>query len=1137
MAKEPAETEILNTREMGPSALRPGAVLSERYRLDAEIGSGGMGLVFRATDLELQREVAVKVLLATLADDTARQRLQREARAAAALNHPHIVAVHDVGEDRGRPFFVMELVPGPTLGQARPSDLDEIVVVAKQICAALEHAHTTGIVHRDLKPDNVLFAAAGDCDTIKLADLGLAVPARDVRLTAEGAIVGTASYMAPEQALGQTVDGRADLYALGVILYELCAGRTPFTGDDPLAIISQHVHAAPVPPRIRNAQITPALEAVILRLLAKEPGRRYGSASETAAALEKALAEPTAATDAETVGAIVLLDALSRGRLVGRVEELKQTRELWRRALGGQGHALLISGDPGAGKTRLAREILIQAGLDGAAMLTGACYEYEATTPYLPFVEAFRAWIRRLDDDDHLREMLGEVAPEIAKLAPELTARLGPFPVRDELAPHEERLYFFDAMARVFRALAAERGLIFYIDDLHWADSSTLGLLGHLLRTLHDEAVLFVASYREIELDRAHPLAKALVEWNRERLSTRIALRPFDREETRRHLEALLDEDISTELAAVVFRETEGNPFFVEEVVKALIEEGVFRREHGHWERCEVTDLIIPQSVKAAIGNRLDRVSEDCNGVLRAAAVLGKNFAFTELSLTAGDLGEDALLDALDEAVAAQLIMADRDERFAFTHDKIREVLYEELNPIRRRRLHMATAKGLLAEGDAAVETLAHHFIEGGDLEQGLRFAKKAAQEAESVFAYVEAIEAYSRAVECAEALGRDDERALLEEAIGDAYTDSGQMIAARSHYERALGLVSDPLARTRLLCRAGASCVQTVDPVGLEYIREAQANFNADTDPADIALALSIEARFHHLAGQHRRAITLLERAADLLEHQDATSPQANPASSRITEVYAYLSGAHQHLGLYEDANRWARKTVAFGEKHGVPRAQAIGFEFLGENSFGRGEWQKGLEYAAKEREIAERIRSREHLGWVCFIETLCAIRLKDVDFAERALAEGLDLARASGENRLHSLLLSQRSWCHVLRGELDEALEASAAAIAEADAGGIYYMRVEARRGGAHTHFARGEFDQALVLANESDALNEGKESIAASLYIGPLHVEILVAAGRLDEARNQAEVFADLAAGCQSPFYVSEAERVLELVAGAG
>src|SRR5207253_9496578 len=165
--------------------------------------------------------------------------------------------------------------------------------------------------------------------------------------------------------------------------------------------------------------------------------------------------------------------------------------------------------------------------------------------------------------------------------------------------------------------------------------------------------------------------------------------------ETSAQLGALLGENVSGDFTDAVFRETEGNPFFVEEVLKALIEKGSVRRESGRWQRCDVDQLVIPQSVKEAIGSRLDRVSPECNEVLRTAAVLGKTFTFAELVATAGAQGEDALLDALDEAVATQLINADRSESFTFTHDKIREVLYEELNPIRRRRLHRQAAEGL----------------------------------------------------------------------------------------------------------------------------------------------------------------------------------------------------------------------------------------------------------------------------------------------------------------------------------------------------------------------------------------------------------------------------------------------------------
>src|SRR5215207_6542580 len=687
----------------------PGTILRERYRLDSELGRGGMGTVYRATDLELQREVAVKVLSATSQNSDARERLVREARAAAALNHPHIVTIHDVGEANGFPFLVMELVGGPRLSQARPTDLSRVVSIAVQICAALEHAHDNSIVHRDLKPDNILLSGTSESSNVKLADLGLALPAYGVRISRVGVIVGTAAYMAPEQALGQTVDGRADLYALGVLLYDLTTGRVPFTGDDPLTMISQHVHAPVVPPRVLRPDLPPALEAIIIRLLAKDPAQRFSSAAETRAALLDSLTSKDEPAATDSAPAVAILDALARGRLVGRNEELAEARELWQRAREGRGHAVLLSGEPGAGKSRLAREITIQAAVDGAVVLSGGCYEYEAATPYLPFVEAFRRWVREEKSDDKLRESLGDAAIQIAKPAPEIETRLGSFPERQAAGAHEERLLFFDAVAQVFSNIARRQSLLFYADDLHWADRGTLWLLGHLLRQLRNERVLIVGAYRETELDRAHPLAKSLVDWNRERLITRIALRRFNESETGDQLGALLGERVSGEFAVAVHRETEGNPFFVEEVLKALIEKGSVRREGGRWHRCDMDQLLIPQSVKEAIGNRLDRVSQDCNDVLRVAAILGKVFTFEELT-AAAERNEDVLLDSLDEAVNAQLIAAGSGDSFSFTHDKIREVLYEELNPIRRRRLHRHVAEGLEKQREkfpCAVEKLA----------------------------------------------------------------------------------------------------------------------------------------------------------------------------------------------------------------------------------------------------------------------------------------------------------------------------------------------------------------------------------------------------------------------------------------------
>ncbi|MBD3161522.1 MAG: protein kinase, partial [Candidatus Latescibacteria bacterium] len=612
------ETRRLETGAVPAHRFPAGRVLGGRYRLEEELGRGGMGVVLRAEDTELRRSVAVKVLTAGEGDEESRSRFLREARAAAALNHPGLVTVHDVGEDEGDPFLVMELVEGVDLSSAPASELAETLAIALQVCEALEHVHGRGIVHRDLKPANVMRVGSADSTKVKLADLGLALARGAMRVTGSHAIVGTVAYMAPEQALGREVDVRADLYALGAMLYEMTTGRPPFTGDDPLGVVSQHVHAPVVPPRALRPSIPMAMERVILRLLAKDPEQRYANAGEVRAALEATRDggdEPSEAAPA----AVAVLEALSRGRMVGRAQELNEGREIWRRALGGRSHCLLISGEPGAGKTRLSRELLLQAELDGAVVMAGGCYEYEATTPYLPFVEAFRRWVHARDDET-LRAALGDRGPMLAKLAPELTGRLGPFPERTELPPAEERILLFESVARTLAALAERGGLLLFLDDLHWADGGTLWLLSYLLRNLRDQRLLVVGAYRETELDRAHPLARALVDWNRERLTTRLVLRRFEFEETQAQLEALLGESVSTEFTEIVHAETEGNPFFVEEVLKALIEDGSVRRESGRWERSDIPDIVLPQGMKSAIGSRLDRVSPECNEVLRAAA-------------------------------------------------------------------------------------------------------------------------------------------------------------------------------------------------------------------------------------------------------------------------------------------------------------------------------------------------------------------------------------------------------------------------------------------------------------------------------------------------------------------------------------
>ncbi|HZA60814.1 MAG TPA: protein kinase [Actinomycetota bacterium] len=273
----------------------PERVLGDRYRLGPRVGSGGMATVYRATDTVLDRPVAVKVLATPYAgDENAVERFRREARAAAGLNHPNVVAVYDHGSTDGSHYIVMEHVEGATLADVLRDDgalpPERAAAIAIAVTAALAAAHEQGLVHRDVKPANVLLTEDGRA---KVTDFGIARAADGASLTATGNVMGTATYIAPEQATGKTVDARTDIYSLGCVLYEMLAGRPPFAADSPLAVASMHVREAPVPPSDLRDEVPPPLEAVALRAMAKDPADRFDSAAEMGAALEAAVGQTT----------------------------------------------------------------------------------------------------------------------------------------------------------------------------------------------------------------------------------------------------------------------------------------------------------------------------------------------------------------------------------------------------------------------------------------------------------------------------------------------------------------------------------------------------------------------------------------------------------------------------------------------------------------------------------------------------------------------------------------------------------------------------------------------------------------------------------------------------------------------------
>jgi tetratricopeptide (TPR) repeat protein len=1064
-----------------------------------------MGLVYRASDTVLERPVAVKGLSKVDPSGEKRSSLLDEARAAARLNHPNIVTVYDASEYHGVPFIVMELVQGQTLREmARPS-LDEALRIARDVCAALDHAHQNDVIHRDVKPENVILSQGG---TAKLMDFGLARDSTRSRLTDGGTLKGTLAYLAPELILGQPASPQSDLYALGMVLYEMTAGRSPFEGDNPAVLLTNHLHAPVIPPSAHNVNITPALDDLIIHLLEKETTRRPSTAASVLEWLAR-IADPASAgvdsavpTTIPEAPAAPLLNRIARGRLVGREQELTQATQLWSRSLSGQAGLLLISGEPGIGKTRLAQAIIAQARLGGASFLSGGCYEFEATTPYLPMVEALHDWIQD-HDAEMLKTLLGPTASELARLAPEIETILGPLPSNPTLGQEEQRLRLFENLAQFLNKLADENGLLFFIDDLHWADQGTLNLLSYLLRRFHRGRLLIIGTYREVELDRSHPLADALVQWNRQRLVERLQLARFTVAETNSMIATLFGQvQVSDEFAEAIHRETEGNPFFIEEVAKALVEQGQIYWIGDRWERDALEELAIPQSIKETIGRRLNRLGQSCIDILHTASVIGKDFSYALLAAVSSE-DEDQLLDALDEAVAAQLIRPASSslngETFIFTHDKIREVLYDEILTVRRHRLHqrvaLALESGEAGEDTERVEDLAYHFIAAGVLDKGLAFARRAAENAQNLFAHDEALQYYRQAYECAVTLGDSAAQIDILEAMGGIYSSTGPLPVAVEQYEAALALLSTPEESAPIKVKIGLVYNQINDERGIALLEEVLEDLDPDEHPLDVGGALVTLGRFRHYRGEYSTAIELYQRAFQLTE-----SFVDSPVHFFI---YGGIAGSYQHMADMDQSMAWARAAVTLGEEHNNPQAVAMGYEFIAENYLVMGVWDRALESARKDRQIGEKIGSMVRMGWGQWCTSHALWGKGALEQALEECKRALEVATTIGENRLAVLTHTTFAFIFTDLGNETAAFEHLAQAQEGVQRMVEVFQQGYMRQAAGYVHLQHGDWQRAIELyelAFEGLAKTENRDIFLEGY---PYYAEVLLQLGRAEEA----------------------------------
>jgi tetratricopeptide (TPR) repeat protein len=1017
--------------------MQAGTVLSQRYRIDSQLGEGGMGVVYGAHDTLLQRPVAIKTLSPAFLGPDGARRFLREAQAVARLNHPHIVSIYDAVEEGGTFAIVMERVEGKTLRETLPVPIDRLVEITRQILQALEFAHGQGIVHRDIKPENIIITTDG---TAKLMDFGLARSEGRSRMTQTGMIVGTVAYLAPEQALGGQVDARSDLYSLGAVLYEAVAGKPPFESDDPVSVITQHINVPPVAPHWHNAAVPQSFENVILKLLAKDPAQRFQSAAEVLAAVSAATASGAVSAQApEKLAGPKLVGQIAPGTLVGRDAELARLRELVEATVAGRGGVAAVTGPLGIGKTGLIEEAITFARLRGVTVVTGKAYE--SAPPYEPFARTLRDLARGVDSDT-LAARLGDAAPELVALIPELARQLPRIGESASGSPDDRKHRLFAGVAQFLGATGTANPILLFLDDMHLADSATVELLQHVARRADASRLLLVVAYRSDEVpstSAGRKFAQLIHGLSREEFCATFMLHPLTEDQVIDLIKAMASHPARpVRFGRRIWEVTEGNPYFIEEVLKGLFERGALYIKDGQWSTDfdDIRDyslLEIPTSVQSAVETRLRSLDERTRQILTHASVIGRQFGF-DLLLAAAGTSETELLDRIEEALRAQLIREVRgagEDVYEFAQPMLRQVLYESIPRRRRRLLHRQVGEALekiaARRLDPHLEALTQHFTEGEDPERTLKYARLTAQKAAAVFAYDDATAYLRTAIAAADELGLSADRLAMMETLGDLTFTAGKREETIRAWEDALqfwrglpaGSRDDGARLYRKLGEAGSRW-SVYNPRAREHIQAGLRLLDAAPQHPE-RIKLVIAKAFDHFWQRPAGQVDI--QVAEASAQEGYRLAEAAGSLIDISAALDALAGIYLYTGDYQKTLDVSRQRVPIVRQLGDPHEQVDLHHMLAFASEALGQFPEALAQAEEGEALAKRsgiIGYRTQLLWDA--ARICT-KWDRWDAAKGYAEELLDVERRYGAAPRRGSILASIGRVAALRGRPDEA------------------------------------------------------------------------------------------------------------------
>jgi tetratricopeptide (TPR) repeat protein len=1128
------------------------SLIDRRYRSIKLLGHGGAGSVHLVEDtFHENRRLALKILELE-ADERSRELLAREFSHLTRLVHPNLVEVYDFGIEPGsiRPYFTMEPVEGADLLSATEGrGFAEIVPLLVQICRVLGYIHDLGYLHNDFKPANLLVLGSGEASQVKLLDFGLASLRRQAAAPSRAPTLrGTLHYVAPEILAGKPADERTDLYALGVVLYEVFTRRHPFETEGSERL-GDALHSKPAAPSTLAAGLPAGLDELILRLLAPQGRDRPASAHAVLNQLNAIggssfrldTPETTASyvhggrfLERDSVLAVVdgLLQCIGAPGLAAAEPRPDGGAQAPEAAAGSVAPGLLLLvGDTGVGKTRLLEEIRIRGQLMGILPL-----EVHCSAGDVRYYGAVCQLLQRLtqtvaDRLEVLDELMERYGAGVLKVFPELRpSRPAPPAMGLPAAQELERLH--EHVSRFLLAIAAQRPSLILIDDLMRADERSLHLLHYLARSLwlrrQDGEGLPVAIVATLQQDGQKPLmrhpARAKLEQLRsEPFCWELIVEPLSSGATGALVASMFGLDaVGQRFADWVYALSEGNPLFVVELVEFLVDEGWIRRQDGRWQ-IQIEDLAgleIPKSLADIMAGRLARLEPGLLNLLQALAAFGRPVPAGQLLELAG-LEPAAAREAIDRLVHRQLaVERRRGERVYYQLEQPAkgEVIYHQMPEKERRVLHLRIARLLerrLSPSGLAehAEELARHFVLGGDLLGACRHAWAAGDALRHVYSNKNALEMYQIVLDAFAAcrprldwqhLPRFREgqgRFPLEVSeVVEVHWSSFQLHLELGQYREAMECAAallylaertgDEALRAQATRRIGSVFrLQGAYERAMACMQRALEEFRRLEEVRGMAESLKELGAVQYLMGRHLQSLEYYQQSLGIWKSLGDRGG--------IAESYNNIGTVHFYLGNYNQSMDYYRRALelrrSIDDKYGIGK----NLNNIGLIYYQLGELEKARKYLDESLELKRAMSERA--GVANTLSNLGEIHrtLGNYQKSFECESESLALKRQIGDQQAISISASNLGIVCTRLGRYDAALEYLSLALSTTRRIGFRVLEIEVLCNLAETHFEIGNPRQALLLAEQALRLaNENSsrpDQMAASLMLGMLYLEL--------------------------------------------